>query len=266
MALKMMISRLLKLYTYEGKSRETGGNKQVLLIILLMAAFMMTGWPLIAAGDDTKQTSLDISIDKETAMSEKKPIVLLGASYAKGVKSKTLKGHQLINKGVGGDQSSGMLARFDSDVLALAPAKVIIWGFINDIFRSEKDQLNETLERIKANFVEMISLAQANGIEPIVATEITMGPRPGFKELVGTWLGKVRGKTSYQEFINGHVMQINRWLKEYAGEHGLQVLDIQALLAEGGVMRNKKYVQEDGSHVSEQGYASIADYFEDTLK
>ena len=95
---------------------------------------------------------------------------------------------------------------------------MIIWGFINDIFRSEKDKLNETLERIKANFVEMISLAQENGIEPIVATEITMGPLPGFRELVGSWLGKIRGKTSYQDFVNGHVMQINQWLKAYAGE------------------------------------------------
>jgi hypothetical protein len=68
------------------------------------------------------------------------------------------------------------------------------------------------------------------------------------------------GKTSYQEYVNGHVMDVNQWLKIYAGENDILLLDLQAVLAEGGVMRNTKYAQADGSHISDEGYRRIEEY------
>ena len=41
----------------------------------------------------------------------------------------------MINRGVNGEQSFEMLKRFDSDVVATKPRAVILWGFINDVFR-----------------------------------------------------------------------------------------------------------------------------------
>ena len=90
-----------------------------------------------------------------------------------------------------------------------------------------------------------------------------MSPRPGVKERVMGWVARLMGKTSYQDFINGHVMAVNRWMKGYAEQNGLKVLDFQALLAEEGVMRVMAYAQADGSHVSEKGYALIAKYLEE---
>src|SRR3990172_9787967 len=43
-------------------------------------------------------------------------IVVLGASYAKGLTEIPMEGITVINKGVGGEQSSEMLARFKRDV------------------------------------------------------------------------------------------------------------------------------------------------------
>jgi hypothetical protein len=65
-------------------------------------------------------------------------IVLLGASYVRGWNLQDIAGCRVINKGVNGEQSFEMLSRFEQDVIAVCPRAVIIWGYINDIFRSEK--------------------------------------------------------------------------------------------------------------------------------
>ena len=192
-----------------------------------------------------------------------RPVVLLGASYAEGLKLAQLAGRVLINKGVGGEESGDMLKRFQTDVVAVNPEMVILWGFINDIFRSERAKMADTITKIKENYVAMVERARESGIVPVLATEITMSRRPGVKERVMGWVGRVMGKTSYQDFINSHVIEVNLWMKNYAVQNDLKLLDFQALLADGGVMRVMAYAQEDGSHVSERGYALIAEYLEE---
>ena len=58
------------------------------------------------------------SLNGASVMSTQCKTVLLGASYAAGWNPGTLEGCQLINKGVGGNETGDMLDRFDTDVLA----------------------------------------------------------------------------------------------------------------------------------------------------
>ena len=54
-------------------------------------------------------------------------IVVIGASYAGGWKpDRAIAGSRMVNKGVDGQQSFEMLARFETDVLALKPDGVIL--------------------------------------------------------------------------------------------------------------------------------------------
>jgi lysophospholipase L1-like esterase len=186
-------------------------------------------------------------------------VVLIGASYAQGLQKIELPGVVVINKGVGGQQSFELLDRFHRDVVELHPGKVIIWGFINDIFRSDSSERTAAVARIKESFQEMVRLSRENNITPILATEITLGTRGGLKETVAGIIGGLMGKTSYQERVNSYVMEVNEWLKAYASEQGLAVLDFQEALAdEKGLVRKKEYTQEDGSHVSEEGYRILS--------
>ena len=74
-------------------------------------------------------------------------IVILGASYAKGWGTPDLPGFsKVINCGVGGEETSGMLKRFDSDVAAIRPDAVLIWGHVNDITRAAPGRI----EAVKA--------------------------------------------------------------------------------------------------------------------
>ncbi len=226
---------------------------------VLIALLLWLSQPLIAVGADEHQPT-------DTAMANR-PVVILGASYAAGLTLDHLAGHPVINKGIGGQQSAEMLARFDTDVIAQQPRGVIIWGFINDIFRSDPDQMATTLEKTRSNFIEIVDRAQQHDIVPILATEITMSRHPGLTATLRHWLGALTGKASYQDFINQHVVATNVWLKRYAGEHDILLIDLQTLLGGGpGVMRDPAYALEDASHISPAGYRVIADHLRDHLQ
>ena len=96
------------------------------------------------------------------------PIALLGASYAGGWDLGRVHDVPVVNLGVSGQQSFDMLARFERDVVSIQPRAVILWGFVNDLFRSSP-QDETALTRVRESYTRMIALARQNGIEPVVA-------------------------------------------------------------------------------------------------
>jgi len=189
-------------------------------------------------------------------------IVIIGASYARGWTGFSPRNSKILNKGVNGEQSFEMLARFRKDVVDEHPDVVIIWGFINDIFRSSREKIDPTLERTRGSIVEMVDLARANGIKPVIATEVTIRGRSGIKEAIATWIGRLKGAESYQDYVNRHVLDTNQWIREYAREKGIALLDLQPLLADGEGRRKKEYAKNDGSHLSEAAYTRLSRYAE----
>lgn len=187
-------------------------------------------------------------------------IVLTGASYAKGWPLKNIKGLSVINRGVDGAQSFEVLSRFRKDVITVKPRAVIIWGYINDIFRTNRNKIDIAIKKAKDSFVAMVELSKKNGIIPILATEVTLGNKKGVMDALKYWVGKLLGKTSYQDYINKHVLDLNRWLKSYAQKNNLLVLDLQPIISDANNLRLKEYATEDGSHISKQGYEKLTIY------
>ena len=194
-------------------------------------------------------------------------MVLIGASYAGGwLLERPIAGYRMINKGVNGQQSFEMLARFERDVLVLRPNAVIIWGFINDIFRSDPSQIDQTLRKTRESILSMVELARKAGIMPILATEVTVRSKDGWVEAFESLIGKALGKSSYQDYINGHVVETNRWIRDTATRDGILLLDLEAVLADQQGLRRKEFSQPDGSHISKRGYEALTQYTEDRLK
>jgi uncharacterized SAM-binding protein YcdF (DUF218 family)/lysophospholipase L1-like esterase len=191
-----------------------------------------------------------------------RPVVILGASYAAGWKPARLGGSPVVNAGVPGEQSWEMLARFDRDVVARKPRAVILWGFINDIHRAPKDRIDPAVTRARDSFTTMIAKARAAGIEPILATELTIRPLDGWGEWAAGWLGWMMGKTSYQEMVNSRVIETNAWLRELARKEGLLLVDLHPQLSEPSGERRRAFAKDDGSHIPPAGYAVIAAYAE----
>lgn len=195
-----------------------------------------------------------------------KTIVLIGASYAGGWPSeRPIAGYRMINKGVSGQQSFEMLARFESDVSTLKPNAVIIWGFINDIFRSERPEINQTLKRTRESILAMVALAKKTGVTPILATEVTIRGKDGWLEAVESLIGRILGKPSYQDYVNGHVIETNRWMRELATREGIRLLDLETVLVDQQGVRRKDFSLLDGSHISSQGYEALTRYAESEL-
>lgn len=188
------------------------------------------------------------------------PIVLLGASYAADWKVTEVARIPIVSKGVAGQQSFEMLERFDRDVVAVKPRAVILWGFINDVFRSPAADMEAALARVRDSYTKMIASARVHGIEPIVATEVTIRPRDSWSETVSYFVGGLLGREGHADRINRHVLDVDRWLVEVAKRDGLLVLDLQGALAEAGGRRRREFTAADGSHITAAGYVALTAY------
>jgi lysophospholipase L1-like esterase len=221
---------------------------------------------LAACGGDEPAQVHDTAAPPPVNEEDMETVVILGASYAAGWHPEAAGGVRFVNKGVGGEQSHEMLARFEEDVLQLRPRAVILWGYINDIHRSGSEGIEETKARARRSFEEMVGLAHANGIEPILATEVTLRGKNNLKDRLATVVGGLLGKQSYQDRVNGHVLELNGWLREYAAANGLLLLDLQPVLSDKNDRRRKEFAQEDGSHITATGYEALNSHFAEILE
>jgi uncharacterized SAM-binding protein YcdF (DUF218 family)/lysophospholipase L1-like esterase len=195
--------------------------------------------------------------------SDRRPVVVLGASYAAGWKLAEVDGVPIVNASMAGQQSFELLARFDSAVVAARPRAVVLWGFINDFFRS--GDWPKASAQVRQSYTEMIARARARGIEPIVATEVTIRPPKSFVQSAYWLVASMFGKVSYQDQVNAQVMETNRWLRDVARREGLLLLDLQAALADTDGRRKWAYAVDDGSHISAEGYEAVTAYARPTL-
>jgi len=196
-----------------------------------------------------------------------KIIVLIGASYAGGWDpGRSIAGYRMVNRGVSGQESVEMLARFETDVLALKPDAVIIWGFINDVFRSDRTKIEQTLKRTRDSILAMVASARKEGITPVLATEVTIRGKEGWPESFQAIVGSLLGKQSYQDYVNGHVVSTNRWIRDLAVREGILLLDLESVLADQQGVRRKELSQPDGSHISQRGYEALTRYAEERMK
>ncbi|VAW73270.1 hypothetical protein MNBD_GAMMA15-654 [hydrothermal vent metagenome] len=192
--------------------------------------------------------------------------VVIGASYAQSWNVDRLDGLKVVNAGVDGQQSFELLERFQHDVLDRKPRMVVIWGYINDIHRNPRDKIDQTKQRAKDSFIKMVELAQQNDVIPVLATEVTIRPPDGWKETVMGWIGDLRGKQGYQAYVNQHVSQLNIWLRRYAAENGLRLLDFEPLLAGKDGVRLERFATPDGTHINAAAYKRLSEYTQTQLR
>jgi lysophospholipase L1-like esterase len=189
-------------------------------------------------------------------------IVVFGASYANSWPISQIAGLTVVNAGVGGNETRDMLARYEKDVLSQKPRYVLIWGFINDYTRNPAEKHPQVAQAIEQRITEMVDQAIARGIQPVLATEVTL---PAATSAWGEFTASVYrtlGRTGYQDRINTQVMNSNRWLKKFAAQRNLGVLDLQSALAPEGFFREREYSLPDGSHLTPAAYTALTRFVE----
>ena len=164
-------------------------------------------------------------------------VVFMGDSITDGWKlSQYFPGKPYVNRGISGQTTPQMLARFFEDVINLKPAAVAIFAGTNDIARNTGP---ETPEMVQENFQAMAELAKAHGIKVILCalTPISdYGPRP-----------MTPGRPP------ADIHKLNAWLKSYAAKTGAVYADYySATVDDKGMLREG--ISRDGLHPNDKGY------------
>ncbi len=147
-----------------------------------------------------------------------------------------------INRGISGQITSQMLARFKADVIDLHPEAVVIMGGTNDLARGV------SLIAIENNYQMLSDLASAYKIKVIFASvtpvsDAHMGENPAFE-----WTQK-----RPPLYINA----LNDWLQQLCLQRGYTYLDyFSALMDKKGLLQAD--LSDDGLHTNSKGYRLMA--------
>jgi len=148
----------------------------------------------------------------------------------------------VLDRGVSGETTTQMLARFRTDVIDLHPAVVHIMGGINDINSPPGTALT------RSNIQSMVELARAHGITVILAA---VTPSSFFQGSPGKAPGP-------------HIVWLNRWLRAYAAANDLIYVDYYAPLVDAN-LGIRDGLSNDGLHPNRLGFEVMSPYARQAL-
>lgn len=151
--------------------------------------------------------------------------------------------NEFVNKGISGDTTGGMLARFQRDVIDEKPQYVIIMGGANDFI------MGDSLGSVRANIMAMVHQAYHHRIIPILGTGIKADAetfRRDWAEI--TDVGRLNEKTAAHR----------DWIIQFCGTFNTKYIDFYAELENRA---DKKYGNGlfDGLHPSKEGHRILSD-------
>jgi lysophospholipase L1-like esterase len=143
-----------------------------------------------------------------------------------------------VGRGIGGQVTAQMLARFRADVIDLGPRVVVILAGTNDI---AENQGPVALENIAGIIISMAQLARANGIEPVLCSILPAAEYPWRKEITD---------------VPAKVRAVNAMLREWAAANGCTWVDYFTPMADrrGGL---PEILAADGIHPTPAGYEQM---------
>lgn len=143
--------------------------------------------------------------------------------------------HNYLGRGISGQTSAHMLVRFKTDVIDLHPKAVVIMAGTNDVAHND---FWVGPEQVVNNVISMCTLAQANGIIPIISS---IPPCTRF-----AWRPEIKdaGQT---------IVEINQNLRAYAEANGIAYVDYHSALADENLGLPKS-LSDDGCHPSPDTY------------
>ena len=139
---------------------------------------------------------------------------------------------RVINRGINGDLTSGMLLRFNQDVIALKPDHVIILGGTNDLGWGLP--VDEVFSCIK----KMYEKAVDNNVEPIICT---------VPSLLG-WDDGIPPR-----------LALNHLLQHFCREKNIICVDLFEATCDSVTKRLRLEYSSDGLHFNALGYRKIAE-------
>lgn len=154
------------------------------------------------------------------------------------------------NAGVGGDTTSQMLARFDTDITPYRPDVVVLRGGTNDLTGLSQPfnptQVTARFDLFKSNVTQIVARIRAIGAIPVL---MSVTPSSGSQDV------------QRQQFI----FRQNAWLRTFSVQQRIFFVDDYIALSSADSGQYKAQYTDDGVHPSVTGSSVAAGYFVDTL-
>ncbi len=154
-------------------------------------------------------------------------------------------GIEVVNEGINGDTTSGMLSRFYNVVCARSPEAVLIMGGANDLI------VGAGLGIIKSNIMSMAHQSVSRFIDPIIGIPTKINPE--------------NVRQDWAEFSDfGKVVQAldeyRKWTKEFCKAFNFKYIDFYSEFEKkAGDEAVDLYI--DGLHFNEKGNEIMAEIF-----
>ncbi|MEC7308895.1 SGNH/GDSL hydrolase family protein [Vibrio crassostreae] len=143
----------------------------------------------------------------------------------------------MVNRGLAGDTTSGMLRRIDT-TLNVNPKLVCFMAGINDLAQGYD------VDHIYQNYIDMLEVWQENDIRILVQSTLYVGAK--------------------LQSLNPSVESLNRKLKDYCAQHGIEFLDVNSVLSPNGLLSNEYSC--DDLHLNGKAYQVWAEVLQSTIE
>lgn len=153
----------------------------------------------------------------------------------------------IINKGVNGDTTSGIMLRFYDDVVILKPNYVNIMAGCNDFLS------HRPLKNVVSNIEEIILDSINSNITPVICTEI-----PIIKDMA---IRKWSSDCDYDYAIKT-TAKYREWILKYTTENNILCIDFYKLFMETLKNKETRELYIDGVHPTKEGHKIMAEEFD----
>lgn len=155
--------------------------------------------------------------------------------------------YELVGAGIGGNKIYDLFLRMDKDVLAEHPDVVVIWVGVNDVWHKASFGTGTDYDKFGIFYNAVVKKIQATGAKVIVVTPAAIGE-----------------KTDYSNAQDGDLNQYSAWIRKYAADNQLGLVDLRKTFHEYSVANNPSNIESgiltyDRVHLNDKGNMHVAE-------
>ena len=188
-------------------------------------------------------------------------IVFLGNSITQGLLRYTdkLSGNNIVNRGISGDHTDGVLARLE-EIIHYKPQAVFLLIGVNDLFEDNRSRPERTPEYVANNIFLISDIINKKSPNTKIFTQTIipinnnqyLTEKPNIEFL----------HVDYSPSINEQINEVNKILKSNLS---LNIIDLHSTFLNEDLQLNPKF-STDGVHLNDLGYQNWIDIINQILK
>jgi lysophospholipase L1-like esterase len=154
--------------------------------------------------------------------------------------------YEILGAGIGGNKIYDLFLRMDKDVLAQNPDIVFIWVGVNDVWHKASHGTGTDYDKFGGFYDAVVKKLKAQGIKVILVTPAVIGER-----------------NDYSNTQDGDLNLYSNWIRKYASEHSLGLVDLRKVFHEYSVANNPNNLEQgiltyDRVHLNAKGNEIVA--------